>query len=53
VAGYLLETTNVLSGAAPSGAWQPVTNLPVVLTSRFRVTNNVSASNQFYRLHKP
>jgi subtilisin-like proprotein convertase family protein len=52
-AGYLLETTNNLPANAPAGAWQTVTNLPVVLSSRFRVTNNVTGSNQFFRLHKP
>jgi autotransporter-associated beta strand protein len=49
--GYRLERTNHLTGAA--GAWQSVATVPVVVNSKFTVTNNVSATNQFYRLVKP
>jgi hypothetical protein len=48
--GYLLETTNSLPGTA---AWQGVTNDPIVINSRFHVTNSIIGTNRFYRLHKP
>ena len=49
--GYGLESTNVLvTGGAP--IWPAVTNVPVVINSRFNVTNNMTSTNQFYRLRK-
>ncbi len=50
-ASYRLESTNQLATGATN--WLPVTNIPVVVNSRFLVTNNAAVSNQFYRLHKP
>ena len=50
-AGFGLESTNTLGGGGTN--WPPVTNVPVVVNSRFMVTNNAATSNQFYRLHKP
>jgi autotransporter-associated beta strand protein len=50
-AGFGLESTNNLGGGSTN--WPPVTNVPVVINSRFMVTNNAASSNQFYRLHKP
>jgi len=49
-AGYLLESTNIVSALSP---WPPVTNVPVVVNGRFHVTNNVTGTNLFYHLHKP
>jgi autotransporter-associated beta strand protein len=49
--GFNLERSNSLVGN-PS-IWQPVTNIPIVVNSRFRVTNNAAIGNQFFRLHKP
>jgi len=49
-AGYGLESTNIVTGAPP---WPPVTNVPTAFNGRFVVTNNVSASDRFYRLRKP
>jgi hypothetical protein len=49
-AGFGLESTNPLVGG-PN--WQSVTNVPVVVNSRFRVTNSAAVGNQFYRLRKP
>jgi hypothetical protein len=49
-AGYALERTNKLVGATN---WQPVTNVPAIVNSRFQVTNGPATGNQFYRLHKP
>ena len=48
--GYALESTNKLVTAAT--AWPGVTNVPIVVNSHFRVTNNAAAAGQFYRLHK-
>lgn len=50
--GYGLESTNTL---VPGGSslWPPVNTVPVVINSRFNVTNNVTSSNQFYHLRKP
>jgi autotransporter-associated beta strand protein len=50
-AGYALERTNKLVPGAAN--WQPVTNVPAVVNSRFQVTNGPTSGNQFYRLHKP
>ena len=50
-AGFGLERTNDLGGSATP--WSSVTNVPVVVNSRFQVTNSASIGNQFYRLHKP
>lgn len=50
-AGYQLERTNdLVSGAA---VWPTVTNIPIVINSRFTVTNSSATSNQFFRLRKP
>lgn len=48
--GYQLESTLAL----PLDTWNPVTNEPIVVNSRFNVTNSaVSPANRFYRLHMP
>jgi hypothetical protein len=50
--GSALERSNNL--APPSApAWLPVTPGPVITDSRFRVTNTVTGSRNFYRLRKP
>jgi hypothetical protein len=49
--GYRLEATNSLAGGAAS--WPTVTNVPIVINSRFTVTNHTAATNQFFRLRKP
>jgi fibronectin-binding autotransporter adhesin len=49
-AGFGLEGTNVLVTGATN--WPPVTNVPVIVNSRFTVTNVPSVGNEFYRLHK-
>jgi hypothetical protein len=33
--------------------WVPSTPSPVIVNSRFRVTNGMSVSNLFYELRKP
>ncbi|HWX23003.1 MAG TPA: autotransporter-associated beta strand repeat-containing protein [Candidatus Binatia bacterium] len=50
-AGFRLERTNHLVSGVTN--WAPVTNIPIVVNSRFLVTNSAAISNQFYRLHKP
>ncbi len=51
-AGYLLERSNNLPFMiAP--LWPVVPGTPVVVSSRFQVTNTITASNDFYRLRKP
>jgi autotransporter-associated beta strand protein len=50
-AGFNLERTNSLVGS-PSN-WEAVTNIPIVVNSRFWVTNSAAISNQFFRLRKP
>ncbi len=50
-AGFSLETTNHLPPVGPP--WPAVPTVPVVVNSRYVVTNNISTSNQFYRLRKP
>jgi autotransporter-associated beta strand protein len=50
-AGFGLQRTNPLVGVGAT--WQPVTNIPIVVNSRFRVTNNAAIGNQFFRLYKP
>jgi autotransporter-associated beta strand protein len=50
-AGFGLESTNSLTGSGAN--WPPVTNVPVVINSRFLVTNNAAIGNQFYQLRKP
>jgi fibronectin-binding autotransporter adhesin len=50
-AGFRLEHTNTLVVGATN--WPPDTNIPAIVNSRFRVTNNAASGNQFYRLHKP
>jgi hypothetical protein len=47
---YHLEGTNVLNGT-PWATIPP--NPPVVVNSKFTVTNTVNTTNFFYRLHKP
>jgi len=49
--GFGLERTNQLVTGATN--WPPVTNVPVVVNSRFLVTNNAAIGSQFYRLHRP
>jgi autotransporter-associated beta strand protein len=48
--GYQLESTNSLSATSP--VWQPAGSAPVVVNSRFTATNNISGTNQFFRLRK-
>lgn len=50
--GYGLQQTNRLP-IAPNAIWVPSTVSPVIINGRFRVTNTVSASYQFYELRKP
>ncbi len=50
-ANYRLESTNQLVAGATN--WPSVTNIPIVVNSRFRVTNSAAINSQFYRLHKP
>jgi len=47
--GYQLESTNALPGAT---IWPAITNSPVVINSRYTVTNDVPPANQFYHLRK-
>jgi subtilisin-like proprotein convertase family protein len=49
--GYNLEQTNQM--APGSGNWPQVMDVPVIVNSRFRVTNNAAIGSQFFRLHKP
>jgi autotransporter-associated beta strand protein len=49
--GFSLESTNIITPTGP--IWPPVATAPVVINSRFTVTNTISPSNQFYRLRKP
>ena len=49
--GYRLERTNNLPNV--SNVWQSVPTVPIVVNSRFTVTNNVNNTNQFYRLVNP
>jgi hypothetical protein len=49
--GFNLERTNNLTGGG--GGWEAISTVPVVVDSKFTVTNNVSGTNQFYRLIKP
>jgi autotransporter-associated beta strand protein len=50
--GYQLERTPPLAGL-PLLPWPRVTNPPVVINSRFLVTNSIAGSNYFYILHQP
>lgn len=50
--GYLLERTNLL-GNPTSPVWLPAMPLPTIFDSRFRVTNNITGSQNFYRLRRP
>ena len=50
--GYGLESTNALSDSM-SPLWTPIPTVPVVINSRFTVTNNVTSTNVFYHLRKP
>jgi len=50
--GYSLERTNTLSDPSAS-AWQAATPAPVIINSRFQVTNNTTGAANFYRLRKP
>jgi hypothetical protein len=48
--GFVLETTsNLTSGAS----WVPLTNGISTVNDRFVLTNNITASPAFYRLHVP
>jgi autotransporter-associated beta strand protein len=49
--GYGLEHTNKLPANAV--AWPALTNVPVIVNSRYQVTNLIAETNQFYRLRKP
>ncbi|HXJ76533.1 MAG TPA: proprotein convertase P-domain-containing protein, partial [Candidatus Dormibacteraeota bacterium] len=49
--GFALETTNTVAPTGP--VWPPVPTIPVVVNSRFVVTNASTISNQFFRLRKP
>jgi hypothetical protein len=50
--GYGLQQTNRLPIVA-NPLWVPSTPSPVIVNSRFRVTNTMNASNLFYELRKP
>jgi autotransporter-associated beta strand protein len=50
--GYNLLQTNRLP-ALVNPNWIPVTPAPVIVNSRFRVTNTMNPSNAFYELRKP
>jgi sugar lactone lactonase YvrE len=45
---FVLETSSTVSSGA---VWTPLTNGVVTLGNNFVLTNNVSGSNAFYRLH--
>jgi hypothetical protein len=49
-AGYQLERTNAMPGLTP---WPAESTIPIVVNSRYYLTNDVSGSNNFYRLRKP
>jgi hypothetical protein len=49
-AGYSLESSNSF---VPGFGWPTVPSTPVVVNSRFTVTNTLNTSNQFFRLRKP
>ena len=49
--GFNLIATNELSSA--SNGWAPVGPPPVVVNSKFTVTNATSGDSRFYRLRKP
>ncbi|MBN2508249.1 MAG: autotransporter-associated beta strand repeat-containing protein [Verrucomicrobia bacterium] len=48
---YLLESASHVG--EPVGGFDPETVFPVVHDGRYHLTNTVSSSNRFYRLHKP
>jgi len=50
--GYGLQHTNRLPPVT-NPIWTPSTPAPVIINSRFRVTNTISPSNAFYELRKP
>jgi autotransporter-associated beta strand protein len=50
--GFSLETTNDVGAGASAPIWPPVNVTPVVINSRFTVTNSITSSNQFFRLRK-
>ena len=50
--GYNLQQTNRLTNT-PNPNWIPSAPAPVILNSRFRVTNTMNPSNTFYELRKP
>jgi hypothetical protein len=50
-AGYHLEHTNAVPGNAP--VWPPVVGAPVIVNGRYTVTNQITGTNQFFRLRKP
>jgi uncharacterized repeat protein (TIGR01451 family) len=47
---FSLQLVNSLSS---SNAWQPVTNIPVVVGNRHTVTNRTTNAQQFFRLRRP
>ena len=49
--GYQLEGTNRIP--AGPGPWPPVTNPPVIVNGRYRVTTTGDGTNQYFRLNKP
>ncbi len=49
--GYQLEHTNSLASGAP--VWPAVVGEPVIVGGRYTVTNQITGTNQFYRLRKP
>ena len=51
-ASFGLEGKRALvTGGSP--LWPPISTVPVVINSRFNVTNDVTAADQFYHLRKP
>ncbi len=50
-ANFALEATNHLVVGAKN--WPVVTNVPIVVNSKYVVTNSAPIGSQFYRLHNP
>jgi hypothetical protein len=49
--GYQLETTNAVEANSP--IWQTAPGTPVIVNSRYQVTNSILGTKQFFRLRKP
>jgi hypothetical protein len=51
-ATFVSFTLQSATNLGPQASWTKVTNLPVILSSRYNVTNVSTASTRFYRLVK-